>query len=946
METDGTKGTTTGAGDLTRPPKKSSSKIKWIVIAVVVIVVISAVAVVLVTSSAKPSESPSIVSAPISGTVGSPYNLIVNTNGNFKYADVYFGDGTMQNVSGTGSTLNVSHTYQSAGSYYIYYTITYSDGKVVNNLKTLVRAYISNSALAQNESSGIINVVPSGSSAQISNNASGIFNPGSHVSLALAYATPPANSTYSVYGQNLEVFNYTTLTATQSLGYTFNLTAGGYLANYSDSYYNVSSLKSGFYVLQLNTLTAIVNGTTGKLSGNKYNVSVVMDMPVFNSTQVGIYHAASGSSFTNAELETGGYKTFDPQIAYDTVSFEPLVNTMQYLVGYQGSSNSSFYPELASALPTSGHGINSANVTRTIAEYNGTTNSWQNVSVTYAPGQVYTFTIRSNATWQDGTSVTSWDAAFSIIRDLLFDGGSPGTPGWIIGQVLLPGDLYTSNTYQNITNNVTWSNSSNTVTLYLQSPQAPTLMFELLSASGDFIINANWAYQHGAGLTFSPAGFTSYKAEANAGSYDTYIQNNIMADGPYMIDYTVTDSQVVMEANPNYNPPATYNGVQWDPRPSIQFVNIEYIGQPSTTYLDLKSGAAQAGGIPTSNWYNAKTLASSHIVNLYPFPTLSIFWYNYNARVNMSGIGSYDKHANLPSSLFSNLQVRLAFAYAYNYAFYLNQQVGNAVYNTTFAYSYAGMLPAGMAYSQSISQLNKVTTGVPYFDLAKAKMYWNEFLNSSVNKNTYKITSTGTYNGSALNIPIFIFSADPVDLEGATTWAQNISKIVGSSTSASDFPVLPTSFTTLLGNMVGGGGNPMPIYELGWAPDYPFPTDYLAPMALPVSGTTYPGPNSMTTSWIGNASNPAYNATELGVLNSMVDEYTNGTSTLNATQQAYYFHQMNQNLVNMTFYVYIEQASAFWIISSKIAPSGITQFEMNVMIGGGADLLYNDLTYS
>ena len=83
----------------------------------------------------------------------------------------------------------------------------------------------------------------------------------------------------------------------------------------------------------------------------------------------------------------------------------------------------------------------------------------------------------------------------------------------------------------------------------------------------------------------------------------------------------------------------------------------------------------------------------------------------------------------------------------------------------------------------------------------------------------------------------YIFSADPVDLNGATAWAKNLALITGNP--YKDFPIVPAAFPTLIGNQVQGN-NPMPIYELGWLPDYPYPTDYLQPMANPMNLSTYP----------------------------------------------------------------------------------------------------------
>ncbi len=246
-----------------------------------------------------------------------------------------------------------------------------------------------------------------------------------------------------------------------------------------------------------------------------------------------------------------------------------------------------------------------------------------------------------------------------------------------------------------------------------------------------------------------------------------------------------------------------------------------------------------------------------------------------------------------------------------------------------------------MAYAQTISDLNSTTTGVPYFDLTMAKNYWNQFLNSPANK-VMGVTASGNYNGSPLNIPIMIFNPDPVDQLAVQNWAYNLSEVIfGTTSDNGNFPVHPINFNTELGYMQQGL-NPMPVYELGWAPDYPNPTDYLGPMAEPINASTYPGPNDFTPYWFnGNPNNPTPNATEAGVMNQMLSEYANGTNVSRTlAQQEAAFHQMNQNLVNMTFYVYLYQAYGFQLVNTHVPSTIVYKYMENVMISS-MGWLYN-----
>lgn len=708
------------------------------------------------------------------------------------------------------------------------------------------------------------------------------------------------------------------------------------------------------------TSTSVYTGTLDTSSGT-YNEVYYQDVAIFNNAKEFVSTAVA-SQFLNSELETGAYKTLDPAIEYDTVSNEILMNTMATLDVYQGSSNSTFAPFAASYLPTEANGgINTNYANWTVSTPWGST-----YTESVVPGQNYTFHIRSNATFQDGTSMTAWDVYYSMVRVLLFDAGSPGTPGWIIAQSMLPGDYYSTNTFFNITQNMTVDNATNNITFHFQSSLSPTFVFETIGYDL-YIVDANWMLDHATAaapglswkggantLPWNQTGFTAYQAQANQGSYNNYFVNNVMSSGPYMISYIVPASQVVLVKNPNFNSPN-----QWVPAAHIDKVILQYVGQPSTNYLLLSSGQAQAAGLPVSSWGQVNGLIQKGVVNNYGIPTLSIFWYNFNTQVNQTMLSGIVPQANMPFSLFTNYFARKAFAYAFNYTEAVTTQFGNPDFpSVPFASTYAGMLPAGMAYAQTVQDLNQtgVTNGVPYFNLTLAKQNWKEAVNgtgsgyhnlgSLPGKLNYSNSANGfTYNGKALNIPIFIFSADPASLAATTTWVSFLKEVIPGA----QFEVLPTSFPVLLGYMYPGQ-NPMPIYELGWAPDYPYPSDYLGPMAYPSNSSTYPGPNSMTAWWIGGGNttmhNPLGNASQAHNLTMMADWYNIATSTPNVNIAEQYFHMMNEMLINMTFYTYIFQQYQHVIISSKILPSSVTQYQLNIMVAGQAALKYSALQYS
>lgn len=908
--------------DFLDEPTKSQATKKWMAMVIVLIMVIAGLSVAYFMKGNVPGApaTPSAV-AGSNAVTGQPFNVTINTGSAFQSVDVYFGDGVMVNLPYSGNnTVTAHHTYTAPGTGYVYYVVHYTNGATYTSSNSLMKVSVTPSStyLSTDQSLGLIAYNTSASSTALVSGQT-IFSTGSYVNMSVGYYNEPANKAYSVVAQSVQV----------STGQNFNVpytwTSGKTTYAEASNYaLNLTFGTDGLYVVSVDTYTAQVNASTGDYSSNGVMMSTsFFDIAVFANGNVA--SSTSSGTFVNAESETGSYRTLDPAIAFDSVSLQIIHNVYQQLVKYNGSSTSSFVPELASQLPTVANGGINDNYANYTVTYTNLAGHKVTYPVNIMPYENYTFTIRANATWQDGTPVTAWDAMYSFTRALLFVDSVPGTGAWIVAQYMLPGDYRHTASFENITQNMTVDNATNSITLHFQHPMSPSLVFQILTASsGFYVMDANWLAAHGAGITWNATGFEAYKAEGNQANYNTYVQNNVMADGPYKISYIVPSTEVVMTANPQFNAPGP-----WFPKPSIKTVELEYIGETSTIYLQLKSGQATTGGIPGGQWYLVQNLEKAGLVKTYSFASLSIFWYNFNANINTTGVQGLYSGSNVPSQLFTSLDARKAFAYAYNYNYYLAKQLGNSAYNTTFGTSYAGMLADGMLGYQSISQLNKTTTGVPYYDLALAKEYW-----SKVNFAEYGITDTSSgymFNGKPLVIPIVISTGDPTDLAGATSWGGALSSFITGAT----FPVVPEPFPTIIGFKVPGQ-NPMPIYFLGWGPDYPYPTDYMNPMALPENATNYPGSNAFTEYYFNATGhyNQAANMTK------MIDYYNNATQASITSVAVSNFQKMNEMLINETFYVYLYQRYAQLVMSKSVNGNDIVNYQENV-IGAGTQIFYN-----
>ncbi|MEM3852501.1 MAG: hypothetical protein QXP70_05815, partial [Methanomassiliicoccales archaeon] len=452
-----------------------------VVVVVVIIVLASVILIPTKTSTKSPSNYYSIYGPSVVLT-GQPYNLTINSTG-FKTLTTYFGDTTAltrnSNASGTArTTTEIQHTYTIPGSALIYITGEFkNNGLAFNTSSSLLPLTVSPAAnyVSQNASLGIIDVNYSSSTSSLVNNQP-IFKPGATVNFTTGYFTEPVNHAYQIIGQNVTFLKYSSPIASRSVHFVWNAASGAYAPAAASQTFSETFSGQGLYVVEINTTTALItNKTSGAYAASsEITTTAFLDVAIFVNGGLVQKSSASGV-FTIDEYVQGGYESLDPAIAFDTVSLEPIYNTMLPLVGFNGSSDTQFVPMLAKELPSvSNGGINDNYVNYTVKDPWGTS-----YTVHVAPYQNYTFYINNNSKWQNGQSVSAWDVFYSYVRVLLFDAGSPLTGGWMIAPDLLPSPYTQTNTFWNITQNITVNNATNSITFHLQQSMTPVSLYGL-----------------------------------------------------------------------------------------------------------------------------------------------------------------------------------------------------------------------------------------------------------------------------------------------------------------------------------------------------------------------------------------------------------------------------------------------------------------------------------
>ncbi|MEM4100946.1 MAG: ABC transporter substrate-binding protein, partial [Thermoplasmata archaeon] len=691
-----------------------------IAVVVVVIVVIAAFAVIISLPTTHPTVSvtastqltsvntPITFSAILSSSISGVTNVFWN-----------FGDGTV----GTGTT--VTHTYNAPGNYLVFLNVTYSGG-YVNNIAnlfpiTITPPTITNAVYSSEITQPVLTI-----NTTMNPNAP-ILTVNQTVYFVGSYLQPPTATNWSLA---YYVFNFGD-NSSQILPVYFNTSSGSFLpVNITHIYTH-----SGFYAVNLTVIT--YNSTNfvndlkvsndlqylpvtyynAVLSSPHYATSVIKTVYVSTSTvKAGVLKGPGNipnpSVINVAEVVPAGPYSFDPQIDYETVGYEVIANVYETLIAYNGSSTSQFVPIVAKEVPSFSNHLISPD------------------------GLNYTFYIRPNLTFSNGDPLTVYDVYMSMVRALLFVQGSPGTPDWILAQDLLPGGgflpgLYSNGTalYQNITRAITYNNQTQSITFHLLKPD-PAFLDYVADPLGAGIVDYKWLVQHGAGITMTPSGFLNYTQYGNEMNYNNYIRYNAMGSGPYMIQTYLSGQSIVLVPNPNFHPIPGIPG--YNKMPTLK-VYIQWVKDYETALLMMESGQSDiTTGLPTSDYPTVAALQAQGKQNIYTFPTLSIFFYEFVWDVNVSGMQKiYGSQYHLPYNYFANPLVRKAFAYAFNYTNYIDNLLGNKIYHANFGFHYTGVIPMGMPGYVPPENLSNV----PVYNLTLAKKFMMEsgMYNTSVN---------------------------------------------------------------------------------------------------------------------------------------------------------------------------------------------------------------------
>ena len=369
-------------------------------------------------------------------------------------------------------------------------------------------------------------------------------------------------------------------------------------------------------------------------------------------------------------------------------------------------------------------------------------------------------------------------------------------------------------------------------------------------------------------LAFSVGSIVSEKfVEAHGGTQslvdNTYMTTHTCGTGPYSLVVWSSNQKIVLARNDNY----------WRAPASIQVVEIKYVADFNDRLLQLENGDADSIYVPRVNIDSMTGVQNVRISQGNVTLQLDFLGMNQNITSSSVTIG------NIPLNFFADVNVRKAFASAFNYSLFISSQMmGTAIQPN-------GPIPKGLAgYDANVS--------VYSYDLEKAKEYLQNATNPATGHSWYD---------DGFSITVYYNSGNTVR-EGACLILQQGLQALSPKITVS---IQQLDWPTYLGDLYA---KKLPVFMLGWAPDYADADDYANPFCE-LNGTY---------------------ASVLGVQNTTMSVLVDkAAADVNETQRASMYSQIQNISYQNAYYIWTDQATNY-----HVERSWISGYVFNPMYGG------------
>jgi peptide/nickel transport system substrate-binding protein len=326
--------------------------------------------------------------------------------------------------------------------------------------------------------------------------------------------------------------------------------------------------------------------------------------------------------------ESADIPTLDPGVTYDTASGQFTENIYETLWTYKGSSLRAFDPLLATAVPSFTNG-----------------------------GKTLTVSLRKGVKFHSGNAFTCMDAEYSFRRNLVTN--SPESGNWFLSDALL-------GTQSNAKDDpsVTWAkiaasvNCNNAGALVFTLPKPDPAFLAKLAFTGQSIVDMKWAIAQGEWNGTEATWKDWVGKDLTGGGLD----KKPSGTGAYQLISRDANS-ILLKAFAGY----------WGSKPAISNIIWQKVPEQATRYQSFLRGDADV--IETGPRANVQEqLVGKPGVNFIdnlPNTVATAFFMNEKiSDPTLIGSGKLDGKG-IPANFFSDVNVRRAFAYSFDYAGYI-----------------------------------------------------------------------------------------------------------------------------------------------------------------------------------------------------------------------------------------------------------------------------------
>ncbi len=426
-------------------------------------------------------------------------------------------------------------------------------------------------------------------------------------------------------------------------------------------------------------------------------------------------------------------------------------------------------------------------------------------------GLTYTFTLREGITFHDGTDFNATAVQMNFWR-MLGRGWDDGWgPVWMIAEPILGGAAvedavyeFGDGTAEHIAAWNTWKDSSGAVEVISEFVVAVKLAY----AYTPFVA----ALTYEVGAMISPTFFMAHGGMSPV-SDDLTLNEEACGTGPYELVTWVQDNRIELTLNEDYWR-ATAAKVTHPNAGSITDIIIKLNTDVNNRMLNIKAGASDAGYWPATNaydiWNNDTTIGDGTLQSTDPNvkvwagnPTFDVMFlgFNMNDYLNVTN--------NIRESPFQDWETRAAISYAFDYDALIDNVLNG------LGIQLQGPIPQGMfAHDDNLFMFEKnMTAAVEHWNLAMASGLDDIWANNSYELNIYYNEGNTNREAAGLLVKQAIENiiADPASTNPTSTLTIDVQSLEWAS------------------YLFQVRNKQLPIFWLGWAPDYADPDNYAAP---------------------------------------------------------------------------------------------------------------------